>query len=205
MKTYPSISGYMGQCLKEMPNAYVFDKLDGSNLRFEWSKKSGWYKFGTRHCLINQDDENFGGAIPIFLNKYGDELHSIFKRQNYESVIVFGEYWGKHSFAGWHDPNDTMDVTIFDVAPFKKGILGPKQFLDLVGHLDISTFLGIADYDLEFAQKVRADQIEGVTFEGVVVKAGEGHHLKMAKAKTQKWIDAVKARYGDEADKIILS
>lgn len=36
------------------------------------------------------------------------------------------------------------------------------------------------------------------TFEGVVGKAGEGHKLIMAKAKTQAWLDKVKALYGDK-------
>jgi hypothetical protein len=43
MKTYPSISrDIVGQPI------YAFDKLDGSNIRAEWSKKNGFHKFGSR-------------------------------------------------------------------------------------------------------------------------------------------------------------
>jgi hypothetical protein len=45
--------------------AYVFDKLDGSNLRFEWKRKGGWYKYGTRHRLFDATDPGFGSAIEL--------------------------------------------------------------------------------------------------------------------------------------------
>ena len=38
----------------------------------------------------------------------------------------------------------------------------------------------------------------GVSFEGVVGKAGDGHRVVMAKAKTQAWVDAILARHGEE-------
>ena len=41
MKEYPAIAQSIGTAVRELPNAYVFDKLDGSNLRFEWNKKKG--------------------------------------------------------------------------------------------------------------------------------------------------------------------
>jgi len=44
MKSYPSIPG---KHTNGIPLT-VFDKLDGSNIRAEWSKKRGFYKFGTR-------------------------------------------------------------------------------------------------------------------------------------------------------------
>ena len=71
MKTYPSIDG-----LAKAPHkpCYTFVKYDGSNLRFEWSKKRGWYKFGTRKTMIDQNTPVFGSAIPMFLEKYGDGL-----------------------------------------------------------------------------------------------------------------------------------
>ncbi len=40
MKSYPSILGSTGQNFTEF-DSFVFDKADGSNLRFEFSKKQG--------------------------------------------------------------------------------------------------------------------------------------------------------------------
>ena len=45
MKTYPSIARSSGQSFREF-DAHVFEKIDGSNLRFEWSEKRGWHKSG---------------------------------------------------------------------------------------------------------------------------------------------------------------
>ena len=47
---------------------------------------------------------------------------------------------------------------------------------------------------------------EGITFEGVVAKVAErGYGVRMAKAKTQAWKDAVRARCGEKAQEIIDS
>lgn len=51
MKTYPSISTQVDFSLSYC----VFDKLDGSNLRAEWSPKRGFYKFGSRTQLLTPD------------------------------------------------------------------------------------------------------------------------------------------------------
>lgn len=43
MKQYPSITNVSSGRLIEF-DAYVFDKLDGSNLRFEWDRKVGTHQ-----------------------------------------------------------------------------------------------------------------------------------------------------------------
>ena len=48
MKQYETIP-YYGDYLG--PDIIAFDKIDGSNLRFEWSRKRGFYKFGTRKMI----------------------------------------------------------------------------------------------------------------------------------------------------------
>ncbi len=75
MKAYPSIplstdSRSIGEpCIG-------FYKYDGSNLRWEWSKKQGWHKFGTRTRLFGKDEEPYNQAIPLFLETMGDALIS---------------------------------------------------------------------------------------------------------------------------------
>ena len=136
MKSYPKIEyhnkGIFGQ------EVVAFDKLDGSNLRFEWSHKRGWYKFGTRLVMIDRSNEQFGQGIDIFLNKYGDELDKVFrtKYKKVESFVVFGEFLGENSFAGQHLESDEKDVTLFDVNQYKRGFINPTEFLKNFGHLD---------------------------------------------------------------------
>jgi len=68
MKDYPHIPRSRGQSFRAIPDATVFDKLDGSQIRVEWSGKRGieWNKFGTRDQLLDPNDAIFSPAIGIF-------------------------------------------------------------------------------------------------------------------------------------------
>jgi hypothetical protein len=206
VKPYPSIARSTGQKFQEF-DAYVFDKLDGSNLRFEWTRKAGWNKFGTRTRLFDHTDPDFGIAIPLFLRFWQDELTKIAREQRWNHLIVFMEFWGDRSFAGKHDPSDGKRLTLFDACPDKKGILGPKEFLSIFGKCHIPKFFGLFKWTRGFVDRVRQGlEPTGMTFEGVVGKAGSGHKLIMAKAKTQAWIDKVVSQYGEvEGRKLVES
>ena len=208
MKPYPSIQSSNGQKFREF-DAYVFDKLDGSNLRFEWSRKAGWHKFGTRNRLFDHTDPDFGLAIPMFLSLWQDKLNEIIKANRWDHLIVFMEFWGEHSFAGKHDKQDAKVLTLFDACPNKKGLLGPHEFRCTFGHLRIPRFLGIHKWTRGFVDRIRKGEDEispKITFEGVVGKGGSGHKLVMAKAKTQAWVDKVLSQYGPvEGKKIVDS
>lgn len=204
MKPYPSIARSVGQDFREF-EAYVFDKLDGSNLRVEWSRKQGWHKFGTRKRLFDETDEMFAESIPLFRSTLADGVEKVARDERWDRLTIFMEFWGKQSFAGDHVPGDPKFLTLIDVNPYKKGILGPKQFLDLFKHLPIPKMLGRLKWTRGFVERVRLGQVEGITEEGVVGKAGVRHELVMAKAKTQVWIDKVLAKYGMEAGQKIVN
>ena len=53
MKSYRSIP--FANKIPENETFYVFDKLDGSNIRAEWNPKKGFYKFGSRSQLLTPD------------------------------------------------------------------------------------------------------------------------------------------------------
>ncbi len=205
MKEYPSISRHF----QEMRAAHIFAKEDGSNIRAAWSKKRGWYLFGTTHQLLDISQPVLGGAIPLFKQTLADELTKVAVDQKYESLIVFCEYWGKSSFAGTHVPGDEMYLSVFDLNPYKKGILGPKEFLKLIGdnpNIRTPNYLGQHNWTRGFIERVWNDDVPGASFEGVVAKHGEGHKLKMAKAKSRQWIEKVKGTYSaDEAERLINS
>lgn len=191
MKTYPSIE----KTYTHISNAYIFDKLDGSNLRFEWSRKQGWHKYGTRRRMFDETDEQFKHAIPIFHNTIAQQAEKIAKEERWDRVVVFAEYHGPNSFAGTHtDPPELMRLDVIDVSPHRYGILPPDQFLKLFdGKLPTAKFLGRRNWGPEFVQEVYNGTIEGVTFEGVVGKSGgsKSHDLVMVKAKSKAWIDKV--------------
>ena len=78
MKTYPSIP----RKIQNVP-VYAFDKLDGSNIRAEWSKKKGFYKYGTRKRLLGSDEKPLGRAIELVNDVYGARLNRRFTDKHY--------------------------------------------------------------------------------------------------------------------------
>lgn len=206
MKPYPSIPRATGQSFQEIQNAYIFDKLDGRNIRVEWTKKNGWHKWGSRHRLFDRTDAEFAPAIPLFETLYVEPLTKIARDSRWEGVTAFLELWQPNSLGGVWVPDQPFTLTLFDVAPYKACQMGPKEFLKTFKDVPTASFLGQANWTRGFVEQVRSGQVEGVTFEGVVAKAGEKHKLMMAKAKQQKWVEAILARYGEaEGKKMVES
>ncbi len=70
MKTYPSIDGkIVGK------DVYAFDKLDGSNIRAEWTRKTkSFVKFGSRKRLLGEDQGKIAVAKDMISDIFLDEL-----------------------------------------------------------------------------------------------------------------------------------
>lgn len=199
MKYYPSIPCYNDHFLNQ--DCYAFYKYDGSNLRFEWSKKLGWHKFGTRNRLFDKNDPDFGIAIDLFLNGLGVGIDETLRNKYKQSdkAIVFAEFFGSNSFAGQHVAEDPKELVLFDVNIHKKGILGPKEFVDNFGHLRTAEVV----YQGPFSETFINDVWEGKLplFEGIIAKGGSGHSLWMCKVKTMAYKDKLKNLFKNEWEK----
>lgn len=196
MKSYPTIPTVYDETVRY----HIFDKLDGSNIRVEWDRKSGFTRFGTRRELM-AGDSPFAPAKTIILDKYASDLESLFRRQKYEKAVCFFEYFGPGSFAGDHcDPASDMDAVLIDVNPHRKGMLSPDQFLDLFGHLELPRYLGCRYLDPELVDQVRTGIFEGMTFEGVVAKAVIRNRLRMTKVKNLAWLERLKLSCDSEEE-----
>jgi hypothetical protein len=203
VKEYPKILG-AGEITKLKLPCVAFYKYDGSNLRFEWNKKQGWYKFGTRRHLFDRSCPEYGPSIPIFERKYAEPLEKIFrehkKYRKTDSVMVYAEYCGPHSFAGWHDPkflgveSNPLDLILFDVAPYKQCFVSPPEFVDVFGHLDIAKVIYEGKFTEEFVQDVRNGKYP--VQEGVIAKGGERHGLWYRKVKTLAYLQRLKEVFG---------
>lgn len=205
MKGYPSIDRAVGQSFFEIPDAYVFDKLDGRNVRVEWTPKKGWGKWGFRHRLFDATDAEFAPAIPLFEKIYAEPLAKLATDRKWKMLTVYLELWQPHSLSGVWVPDEPFNLTLFDVEPFNQCMMSPKEFLKVVVPMvPTAAFLGQVNWTRGFVTAVREGKLEGVTFEGVVAKAGERHKLVKSKAKTQKWIDAIMARFGEEEGKKLV-
>lgn len=211
MKQYPEIPHH-----SKNQYMYFFDKLDGQNIRMEYEKKRGWYKYGSRGQLVARDDKHFGNAFAIFHQPAGlaERMEEVILRNKWIGpTTIFCEYWGKESFIGMHKPGDEMFVTLIDISPHRKGILPPDDFIKIASQAylnsdkkEVAKYLGKHYYCDEFRKMVYLGALSGITYEGVIGKAFHGNQLIMVKIKTDVWRDRVLQTIAEnEAKKILES
>jgi hypothetical protein len=195
MKQYPEI---IGPNKAPREHCIAFNKYDGSNIRAEWSRKTGWSKFGSREVLIDSSSA-LGDAIPLLLDTYGESLVKIFREdkmfRNCQNVTVFCEYFGKNSFAGWHDPKDKKEIVLFDVSVHKQGFLSPREFIKMFKTVRIPEIVYEGNFNESFIQDVKDGKYpvkEGVVAKGLLPHGRPPHNLWMAKCKTRAWMERLK-------------
>jgi hypothetical protein len=201
MKHYPEIlyyGDYWG-----LP-VIAFEKLDGSNLRFEYSHKRGFYKFGTRQMMIDRSSTPFGFAIDLFLQKYEKNLTEIFKTKTYRNslaFVCFAELYGFNSEFGQHDfNNDVFDITLFDVSEYKHGLIAPRQFVNDFQGVGIPKIIYDGNLNKDFVSRVKTNEFglkEGVVAKGLIPKRKGGDNLYYCKIKTNGWFERLRARRPD--------
>jgi hypothetical protein len=152
----------------------AFDKIDGSNLRFEYSHKQGFYKFGTRKLMIDRNSKPFGFAIDLFLDKYNDSLTKIFESKKYNKIlsfVVYTELAGKKSSFGQHDfENDEFDITLIDIEQYKYGYVYPEIFIKDFEHTGIPKVIYEGKLTEDFIKKIKDNEFtlqEGVVCKGI--------------------------------------
>lgn len=197
MKSYNSIE-YFGEHWG-LP-IVAFDKLDGSNLRFEWSKKRGFYKSGSRNVMIDENHEQFGLGVKIFKEKYEEPLNRVFSLKKYRDVLSFvcyAEFLGKKSAFGQHEfETDNFDVVLFDVDRYKKGFVPPRDFVDDFGDFGIPNVVYTGNLTKEFVQRIKDNEFnlsEGVICKGKVANKKGKDQLYYCKIKTDDWFSRLRA------------
>jgi hypothetical protein len=191
MKHYPSITKEVYHNI----DIYAFDKLDGSQIRAEWNSKRGFYKFGSKNQLIDQSTKPWGRSINLINDKYQKDLSQVFNDNKWKDAICFFELWGASSFAGTHNFEEELTTTLFDVNPYKQGILEPDQFIQLFGHLDIPKVLYCGQVSVELFDQVKQSTLPGMTCEGVVCKGASqtnAHMPVMFKIKSKMWLEKLR-------------
>jgi hypothetical protein len=195
MKEYPHM---MGPNKAPRLHCIAFEKYDGSNMRFEWGRKNGWWKSGRRHGLVD-DTHELGQAIELFGKKYAEPIEKAImdsrKYRNAERVIAFAEFFGPNSFAGRHDPNDEKDLMLFDVFVHKKGFVGPRDFLRMFGEMGVARPVYEGMMNDTLINDVRKGRY-GVK-EGVVCKAMVGDEMWMWKIKTLAYMERLKGAFAN--------
>jgi hypothetical protein len=154
--------------------------------------------------MFDASDEQFGEAVELFKNTLAEPLERIIVQQRWPKAVVFTEFWGDKSFAGNHEPDDPKKLTVIDVSPHQRGILNPKQFLDLFEEFG-PNYLGNIKWTSEFINNIKKSNVDGITFEGVVGKVFKKKELIMYKAKTQAWRNGVMKKFGEKEGKEIIN
>jgi hypothetical protein len=197
MEQYPSIIGSAKAPLGKPCIAQY--KYDGSNLRFEWSPKQGWHKFGTRRHLFDHTDPTFGPAIELFAG-FSDEILRRTRDfvKNPQRITAFAEFFGEHSFAGSHDPTDAKELRLFDVFLFQKGMLPVKDFVKHYGDMPQAAEIVYEGnlnqqfiMDLKKGKFKEPKHLNAPIFEGVIAK-GNGFAVKI---KTDAYFVRLRHKY----------
>lgn len=197
MLSYPSIPSWKASVLGEP--CIAFYKYDGSNLRFEWSPKKGWYKYGTRNQLFDANATPYNQAIPIFHDTMADDIVSKVMEaegRKVERIVAFTEFFGPSSFAGWHDEKEEKELVLFDVSVYKKGFYTARQFVKMFNQFP---FMADVVYQGNMNKPFIEDVQRGhyALNEGVICKGDKWQ----AKIKTFEFLDRLKNRFGAEWEK----
>ena len=203
MKTYPAIKRFREA--KHLGfRGHTFAKLDGSNLRFEWERKRGWFRFGSRRRVINENHEIFGNSMDLFLRQFAESFEKHAVNQKWSGITVYCEFWGTNSFAGEHDLEDEKFLTPIDIAVYKRGMMDTDDFLKTFGNIFDLRYLGLLTWDRKFVNQVENSCYPKMAFEGVVGKNGKGHKRVGIKLKSKVWIARVIEMYGEEKGQKIV-
>ena len=192
MKSYPTISTKI-----KPTQIYAFDKIDGSNIRVEWSDKQGFYKFGSRTRLIDENTYMLGESVNLIMDNFANDLAARFFKNRWNRTVAFFEFHGKNSFCGSHEEEEHK-LTLIDVNVYKRGMLEPEKFVDTFGDLEIPLVLHRGFLTEELIDEARNGTLEGMTFEGIVCKYKDKKNNKvgMFKVKNRAWLNRLKDRCG---------
>lgn len=207
MLQYHSILGIKNFTINQ--DCYAFYKYDGSNLRFEWSDKKGWNKFGSRTQMIDLQHPVFGSGIEFFLQHIADDLLIRMKShygKNFSKIpriTAFCEFYGENSFAGEHLISESKKLKIFDVFCFQKGFLLPQDFIEVFDNADYQAELVYqGPLNQSFIEQIRYNTLPTKLQEGVVCKGDNSklklkayHNVWMTKIKTFEYINKLKHKY----------
>lgn len=191
----------------------AFEKLDGSNIRIKYTRKRGFCQFGSRTQMLEESHPILGGAITYFSNNLAEKLEAVIEDNwgNEREVMLFGEWFGPNSFAGWHERADIdgglMKLIIFDVMTSHKNrkFLLPQEFLKIIAPV-VETPRVVYEGNLndQLISDVKAgkyDVNEGVICKGRERTGAACGNVWMAKIKTDAYFAKLKGKFGEEGFK----
>lgn len=208
---YPKIPSPTGCPLKK---CHVFEKYDGTNMHWVF-KKSEWVSFGTRRDSFPYSPvgfEEFAKAHPELseapkLFDAGGLLEEFMMRScSPQEYTLFTEYHGKNSFAGQHQPGDSMRHTIIDLIKGNK-MMSPNDFIKFFTHTEWVIANGYDKFDVAkciHSGKYTGQLVEDIRNgkyplkEGAVIKGLVDKQTYMTKVKTNAYMERLKSEFKDK-------
>ena len=184
----------------------AFEKIDGSNIRVKYTNKKGFHLFGSRTQLFDKGHPFLGEAVSVFYRDYETPLVDLIEEYfpDEREVIAFLEFFGPNSFAGWHEKTDPKTLMLFDLMIGHKNrkFLLPQEFVKLCqSKMPIPRIIYEGNLTDQFIQDVRDskyDVFEGVVCKGTLKTGSHRGGMWMAKIKTQKYLDLLRNKFGEE-------
>jgi hypothetical protein len=195
----------------------AFEKIDGTNMHYDWHVDFGWHAFGTRRDSFNIDGKGINAFLTahrgleeaaLAFNPMADPLERVFRKRypKHPAFRVFAEFVGDHSFAGEHVEEEPKRLVLFDViADWSEsqgdshdpmGMLGPEEFIEAFeGVVEIPRILFRGKFSGQLVEDIRKGKF-GVD-EGAVIKGIKGPPYWVAKVKTDAYLERLKNRFGD--------
>jgi len=218
MKEYDSFENIKNDPSLFGEEVWAFNKLDGQNFRVKYNpRKKEFCDFGSRHCMVDENDEFFGKCVIYFKTHYPVILADIIKKNSgkggvfngVEEITFFFEWYGDNSFAGFHKDGDEMHLALIDVFLKKKGYIEPKDFYKMFNNvegLEIPALIYRGKLTQEFVDSIKNNDwnADGCEYpqvkEGVVAKRStllKGQRLPKVKIKTQWWLDKLHSNFDE--------
>lgn len=182
----------------------AFEKYDGTNIHWVFSPPYGWVDYGTRRDrfpLNSSGETQFEQAHPELagVSRLWDQegklgCYLTDKHPLAQEIVVFTEYYGPNSFAGSHQPQDKMELVIFDVQ-VDGNLISPQEFVEFFKDFNIARVVFRGKYTGQLFVDVRSGKY-GVK-EGVVIKGMVSNKVYMAKIKTDAYLERLKSEFGD--------
>lgn len=200
---YPKMPGPSGA---KLDKCVAFEKLDGTNLFWEWHREFGWTDFGTRSAgypLHPGGMTEFAAKhpglelAPELFTPLGERLHATLSAQpGVEHAVAYSEFVGPHSFAGSHRADDPKRLVFFDLFIPDFGFASPWRFRELFADVPTPTVVFEGKFTGKLTEDVRAGKYP--VAEGVVIKGGTGGaDVWMAKVKTHAYLERLKMSFGE--------
>ena len=198
---------------------WAFNKLDGQNFGAKYNVRTKTFTdFTSRKCNVDENHEQFGGAVRYFKEHYGQVLKDIVKANSgkkelfngVDEVMFFFEWYGERSFAGFHQEGDELRLALIDIFLKKKGYIEPKPFYDIFCGRDdilVPELIYKGKLTQEFIDSINNNDWteEGCQYpqvkEGVVIRRStlmKGQRMPKVKTKTRWWMTELHKRYTEE-------